>query len=255
MGTPVGVFTQIAGGGNPSGKPTTGYYGMKYGPVATEDYGDRQVQHGSALPTQNLKTIQQMIFDYRGWDDAQKNKLRSTLGLMDRNVLTATDEQLENLWAGYAQRSADYLATGQTLTPWDLISKDLAVHGAAASLAGTKTQTSKATNLTSLADAGSIFQSAAQQLLGRDPTAKEIAAFQANLNAQERQNPTTTNMTTTTNEKGEVVSQQSTTSGGISAAGSAKIAQDALKNNPEYGQVQAATTYHNAMMQMIMRGY
>lgn len=247
----ISQFAQLAGAGGSTGKPTQGYYGPMYGPAggrgAARDSTEQRV-------VGDIRTVQQMVTDYRNWTDDQKNKLRSTLGLIDHNALTATDEQLEGIWAGYAQRSADYYSIGQTLTPWDLIAKDVAVKSNG-SLAGTKTVKSTSTNLTSLADAGAIFQSAAQQLLGRDPTQKEIAAFQANLNAQERQNPVTTTTSTTTNAQGEAVSQQSTSSGGIGAAGSAKIAQDALKNNPEYAQVQAATTYHNAMMQMIMRGY
>lgn len=246
----IGEFARL-GGGSGNQNNAKGYYGPMYGPVGGRGQA-RDSTEQRVIP--DIRTVQQMINDYRNWDDAQKNKLRSTLGLMDKNALLATDEQLEGMWAGYAQRSADYLSIGRTLTPWDLINSDLAVRNNGG-LAGTKTTKSTATNLTSLADAGAIFQQAAQQLLGRDPTAKEIAAFQGNLNAQERQNPTTTTTTTTTNAQGEATTQNSTSTGGISSAGASKIAQDALKNNPEYAQVQAATTYHNAMMQMIMRGY
>jgi hypothetical protein len=47
------------------------------------------------------------------------------------------------------------------------------------------------------------------------------------------------------------VAQSSKTTGGASAAARGTLVEDAAKKGPEYGKFQSATTYFDAMMQMI----
>jgi len=237
-----------------SGKPSVAF--EKFGPLS----GQRNMERaGESLGVTRgptiTRSVSEFIKDYYRWPAEQQMKLRNQLALLDKSALTATDEQIVSAWASYVQQSANNLDAGVTLSPWDILAKDIAVRGKAASLAGTKTQTTTDTSLTSQADAAAIFRTAAQSLLGRAPTTEEINQFRANLNAQERSNPVTSTVTTTTNELGEVTNTSRTSQGGVSAAAAADMAKERAKENPEYASYQAASTYHNAMIQMIMRGY
>lgn len=240
----------------PSGnqKPSTAF--ERYGPLSGNRNMERAgEQLGISAQTPITRNVADFIKDYYRWPTEQQLKFRNQLALLDKSALTATDDQIASAWASYVQQSANHLDAGQALSPWDILAKDIAVRGQGGSLAGTKTRTTTDTSLTSQADAAAIFRTAAQSLLGRAPTTEEINQFRANLNSQERANPVTSTITTTTNEQGEVVNESRTSQGGISAAGAADIAKEKAKLNPEYGAYQAATTYHNAMMQLIMRGY
>lgn len=201
-----------------------------------------------------MASVQDLANQFYSWTDTMKDNLRGNLGLINKQYLTATDDDLVNAWAGYVQQSANYVANGQSLSPWDILQKDIAAHGSQ-SKAGTKTQTTTDTNLTSRIDADAIFQSAAKSLLGRNPTSTEAAAFYNTLNANERANPTTATTTSEYDEEGNVVSSSRTSEGGLGAGGAALLAQKQAESNPEYAQYQAATTYYNAALETIMRGY
>lgn len=237
-----------------SGKPTTAY-GGNYGPMSNR-FAGQDIQSGGGRAGQRItKSVQDMTNEFYGWDDRQKAEFRNRLGMLNKNFLTATDDQLASAWGDYVQQSANYLSAGQNLTPWDIFSKDLASKSAAN--AGPQTHTTKTvdTSLTSRVDSDAVFKSAAQSLLGRAPTDAEYAKFYSTLNSQERANPTVATTTTTTDAEGNVTNSQRTSEGGIGAGGAQLLAQKAAEQNPDYGAYQAATTYYNAMMQTIMRGY
>ena len=118
----------------------------------------------------------------------------------------------------------------------------------------TKTQTDKRIDLSSAEDVKALTTQVLTQTLGRAPTAQELAQYKATLNAQEQANPTLTTQTQTLNDMGEVVNTATTQSGGLSAEAKAGLVSDKSKQGPEYGKYQAATTYYNAMMQMISGG-
>lgn len=245
-----------SGAHSTSGKPDAAFGGFQYGPLGGGRGAAREPGEGTRQSqTPILKTVQQMINEYYGWSDKEKGNLRAKLGLIDKSALTATDDQIASLWGNYVQQSANYYAAGVSLTPWDILGKDITTRGGIASLAGTKTQKTSDTSLTSRIDSDALFTTAAQQLLGRDPTAQEKASFHAVLNAKEKVNPTISTTTTTTNDQGEVVNQSRTSSGGLGAGGAQLLAKEKAESNPEYGAYQAATTYYNAMMQVIQRGY
>jgi len=240
----------------PGGKPSMAFTG-NYGPLASTQrfkfLSDLPGAAGGGAPI--TKTVSEMANEFYNWDQKKKDQFRAKLGLINKNALVASDADLADTWANYVQQSANYYSAGATLTPDDILNKDVATHGAGASLAGTRTSKTTDIQLTSQADSNAIFNSAAKALLGRAPTQAEYARFQSTLNAQERANPVNATTTSTTDAEGNVVSQSRTSSGGIGAGGAQLLAQQAAQQNPEYGAYQAATTYWNAAMQAIQRGY
>jgi hypothetical protein len=83
--------------------------------------------------------------------------------------------------------------------------------------------------------------------MGRNPGKGEIGTFAGALAQAEQGNPT---VETTTTEfdpvTGDPTNRRSVTSGGVSADAKALLAEDQIKADPEYGAVQASTTYMNA---------
>lgn len=117
-----------------------------------------------------------------------------------------------------------------------------------------KTTTDTRVDFTDPATARALTESIFQQLVGRNPGAGELGQFAAALSAAEAAAPTTTNTTSEYNDLGEVVSQRSTTAGGLSEAGKQQLMKERLREKPEYGVYQAATTYANATKRAIWGG-
>jgi hypothetical protein len=199
------------------------------------------------------RSVTDMSNDYYSWSDQQRQDFRNKLALIDKTALTAPDSTIATAWSDYVQQSANYLAAGMTLSPGDILDKDVAVKSGPAAADTTSTQTTSDTTLTGKVDAAAIFKSAAQSLMGRDPTANETAQFQQLLNSQEQQNPTTANITTTTDAQGNAKNTTRTTQGGITSAGAQLLAEQMAQQNPESGAYQAATTYMNALMGLVSR--
>lgn len=245
------AFANVGGGTSKPDKVFTG----NYGPVsnAANFYGFKHGLGDTSIGSQPIvENIQQTINRYYNWTDDQKQELRNKLSLIDKSALTASDSDIAKIWGDYAQQAANYLSAGQNITPWDILSKDIAARGGQpVSKAGTRTETTSDTSLTSRIDSDAIFRSAAQSLLGRDPTAAENAKFQSLLNAQEQANPTTATISTTTDDQGNVIAQNRTSQGGVTAAGAAELARRQALQNPEAGAYQAATTYFNAFRQAL----
>lgn len=187
---------------------------------------------------------------YYNWDPKTKDKFLTQLNLAGYDTNNLRDDQVAQLWAGYAQQAAAYYAAGNKMTPWDILAKDRQAREAYMNTPRSVTQTSTNYQMSTREDAHALFLQAAQSLLGRDPTKSEISTFQKALNAYEKKNPTVT--TTTSNYVGDQLKSQSSTSkGGVSENARALMAQEDIKKDPEYGAYQAATTYFDAMMQMI----
>ncbi len=208
---------------------------------------------GAAATKLNTLKLSQVADQYYSWDSRTKNKFLTNLNLAGYDTSSMKDEQIASLWGAYAQQSANYLRSGQKLTPWDILAKDRAQREEYLNTPRTVTQTSKSFDMSTRGDAQAIFLAAAQQLVGRDPTKGEISAFQKALNKYEKANPTITK--TTTNYLGdEVTGQESTTTGGVKDGARNVMAMEDIKADPEYGAYQAATTYFDALMEMIGGG-
>lgn len=187
---------------------------------------------------------------YYNWSSGTKNKFLTQLGLAGYDTSQMRDAQIAQMWADYVGQAASYYSTGAKLTPWDILAKDRQQREAYMNTPRSVTQTSTSLDMSTKEDAHAIFLQAAQSLLGRDPTKSEISSFQKALNAYEEKNPTVT--TQTTNYMGdEVTSQDATTTGGVSDSARGLMATEDVKADPEYGAYQAATTYFDAMMEMV----
>lgn len=205
---------------------------------------------GFALTPKVTQKVSEVKSQYYGWDQATKDKFLSQAALAGYDVNNMRDGQLAALWGSYVEQAANYFGGGANITPWDIMAKDRAQREAYMNTPRTVTQKSTAYDLSSEGDARAIFYSAAQSLLGRDPTKAEVSQFQKSLNAMERANPTVT--TTTSNYIGDTLqSQTSTSEGGVKEGARQMMSMDQAKANPEYGAYQAATTYFDALMRAI----
>lgn len=207
--------------------------------------------------TERTMAASEAANQFYDWDQKTKDAFISKLALAGRDVDNLTDGQMAEIWAGYVGQAAAYYkgGFGQTLTPWDILAKDMRSREAAALKPRTVTQTATNLDLSSALTARAIFQQASQALLGRAPTQAEAKAFQAKLNAYERANPGVA--TTTSNYAGgtgDLVSQSTVSTGGVQAADRAMIAEESAKADPEYGAYQASTSGMNWLMEMVNGG-
>lgn len=245
-GTTTGASTKdppvFTGWGTFTPKPLgTGPYAPGYAPSTVGNF---------AMTPQLTKPLSQVANEYYTWDQKTKDKFLTQLSLAGYDTTQMPDAKMAQLWGAYASQAASYYGAGVNVTPWDIMAKDRAQREAASRAPRSVTQTSKNFDLSTEGDARAIFYTAAQQLLGRDPTKAEAKNFQAALNKMERANPTVT--TTTSNYLGQdLQSQESTTTGGVKEGARQMEAMDQAKAQPEYGAYQAATTYFDAMMDMI----
>jgi len=115
---------------------------------------------------------------------------------------------------------------------------------AAAHFTGNKTTTSTSIDQSQSAATGDVLH----QLLGRNPTAGEKAAYQHGLNRVAAENPTkTTSVNSYVN--GQQTAQTNTTTGGYDQKAAA--VQEASSASPEVAKNQAATTYYQALVQAL----
>lgn len=224
----------------PQGPYAPGYTPGGLGSFATSGGGSRP----------DTQSVSQVTGQFYSWDQKTRDKFLSQVALAGYDTNNMKDAQLAALWGNYVAQAANYYAQGVTVTPWDIIAKDRDQREAYMNTPRTVKQTSKSFDMSTEGDARAIFYTAAQQLLGRDPTKAEVTSFQKALNDMERANPTVT--TTTANYLGDTLqSQESETTGGVKEGARQMMSMDKAKSSEEYGAYQAATTYFDAMMQML----
>lgn len=198
----------------------------------------------------DVATLSQVTGQYYSWDQKTKDKFLANVTLAGYDVTGMPDSKLAALWGSYVQQAAQYYANGVAVTPWDIMTKDGQQRESYMNKPRTVTQKGTAYDISTEGDARAIYYTAAQQLLGRDPTKAEARDFQKRLNVMERANPTIT--TTTSNYIGDTLqSQTSTQEGGVKEGARQMEAMDTAKANPEFGAYQAATTYMDALMKTI----
>jgi len=218
------------------------------------DQESRRYTPGPTPQTPDVKSYQDAVNQFYTWDDTTKQRFRAELALAGANTDQMSDGQLAKAWESYVAQSGAYWqnGNGRGLTPWDILAMDRTNRETQGPTKTTSTST--ALDLSTRQDAQAVAQQAAKSLLGRDPTQAEITKLLGSLNQYERNNPRVTT-TESIQQPGGGGSQTSTTTGGVSADARAMIAQDQAKQGPEYGAYQAATTYYQAMMQVLGRGY
>lgn len=106
----------------------------------------------------------------------------------------------------------------------------------------------KTIDLTDPTTAKAIATSVFQQLMHRDPGNGELTNFAGALHSAEQNSPVVTNTTTEYDPNtGEPVGQSANSSGGFGADAKQYLATQQIKKSKEYGAVQAATTFENAL--------
>jgi hypothetical protein len=180
--------------------------------------------------------------------------------------------EIMSAWDDLSKMSATWAKQGQNWSPWDIMDSykndgkfgtvrrgdwlyDVAT-GEKVKYVGpkTKTTTDKRVDLSSPEDVKALTTQMLSELLGRAPTTEELARYRAAINGYEEANPEVTTTTTTLDDQGEAVAQSSKTTGGASEAARAGLVSEPATKGPEYGKYQSATTYFDAMMQMIGGG-
>lgn len=213
--------------------------------------------------------------NYFKWNAKQRQDFIAK-GLLS-GLLTAGAGDLEgaSLWKNLVDQAANYGAQGQKISPLDILSgyvkgnssggwiKDSTGQFETNPMTGErryigpkfKTTTATSANLTDPATARAVATSVFQSLLGRDPGQGEISAYAQALAQSEEQNPSTTTTTTQYDPTtGEATDQSSVTAGGMTDQSRQLLAADEIKKKAEYGAVQAATTYQNALDQAVFGG-
>jgi hypothetical protein len=208
------------------------------------------------------------------WDEKQKKDFISK-GILYKIPGFSADmgmPEVMSVWDDLVQSSMAFSKGGSNWSPWDVMDSYKkkenfgtirrgdwlydAATGEKVKYVGpkTKTTTNKNINLSSAEDVKALTTQMLTELLGRAPTVEELAKYRASINGYENANPEITTTTSTLDDMGEVVSQSSKTTGGASQAAVSGLVTDAAKKGPEYGKFQSATTYYNALMQMITGG-
>lgn len=119
----------------------------------------------------------------------------------------------------------------------------------------TKVTTSTAINELTREDAMALAKNSMATMLGRAPSDSEVGQYLNILNGYNREHPQTTTTTTGINpDTGEAESSNTVTTGGTTAAGQQALLEEQMKQSPEYGAFQAATTGMSWLAQAISRG-
>jgi hypothetical protein len=193
--------------------------------------------------------------------------------------------EIVSAWDDLVKASATFSTGGKKWTPWDVMDTyggkdqkfgtmtkgdwvyDVAT-GERLKYVGKTTRTSKSeqVNLSSPEEAQALITQVLREALGRAPNAEELAKFKASIAGYEKSSPEVTTVTETATPEsiaaaqasgGDVftgANQKSTTSGGVSDAARAALVTAPTEDTKEYGKYQSATTYWDAMMQMIGGG-
>lgn len=171
--------------------------------------------------------------------DALVRRLVS-LGLIDESD-RSNMPLIDDIWNEAVDLSMKMTAAGRPMNPWTALAL---LGGESRRGRGgggfTGTRSTPRVDLTDPISAKALVNETLSQYLGRNATDEEIRRFTATLNAAERANPV---VETTTYKDGQAVS--SVVSGGLDRR---QVVTDEAMKLPEYGAVQAATTYFQALV-------
>lgn len=188
-------------------------------------------------------------------------------------LLKSDDGVMEaaTLWKKLVKQSAQYTAAGKKISPWDVLGMYVNTDAKGKPdpwqtsadgkfsvnvLTGEKkyigpqfsTTSQTRTDLTDPTTAKAIATSVFQQMMGRDPGKGELASWGSALSQAEQASPVVDTTTTQYDmDTGEAVATNTTSAGGLTADAKTYLEQQKAKKTPEYGAVQAGTTYANAL--------
>lgn len=218
---------------------------------------------------------EEAIADFNAWEEKRRRDFiaQAKVG----GLMPADGGMVEGakLWRMLVEEASFYGSRDQKVSPWDILSTYVKDAGGPDAvwqrdpanpdfevnrLTGErryvgpqfKTTTQQRTDFTDPATAAAIATAAFQQLMGRDPGAGELGQFASALQAAEAANPVSSTTTTEYDPvTGEAIGSDTVTEGGLDAAGRQHLAQQQVKEKEEYGVVQAATTYSDALEQAV----
>jgi hypothetical protein len=170
-----------------------------------------------------------------------KTKVR--VGMADNATMSAY-KALLTFANRYAISETDALAM---LESNPVINGDGSASGASSAPTTSTSTNTSTTNLTSL-DAEQIANTAYQDALGANAAPKQQKALQAALQAYAGAHPNISKTTSTRDPTTGNTDSSTTSSGGVDAGGLAQVAQNQAMAAPDYAEVQAATTYFNALV-------
>jgi hypothetical protein len=259
----LGATAKPKGGGSPQGPYAPGYTPKYQNKPGLLDYtGSNEVPYEQA---RNMPL---------SWSEKEKREFINK-GILYKMPGFNPDmgmPEIMDQWDNLSQMSQAWGAKGQKWSPWDIMDSyktDGKGYGTRKSADGdwlvdtatgdrvkyigpkSKTTTDKRINLSSPEDVKALTSQMLAELLGRAPTAGELAQYRASINSAEKATPEIVKTTQNLNDMGEVISSESTTSGGVSEAARAGLISEETKGTDEYGKFQGGTTYMNALMQML----
>lgn len=176
-------------------------------------------------------------------------------------------EQVQSAWATVVQDAGlRYAMSGgkDKVTPFQMLDIMVGVAGDLGQSTGTtypKTTTHSTTNFSkNVIDgetADALVRAIYHDQVGRDPSANELSTYRVMVTGYTRDHPTKTSSTTTSTVDADGNVDESTTSnssGGWSNQGVQDQVLQKTRKDPEYGAYQAATTYYNALQDLIANG-
>jgi hypothetical protein len=211
--------------------------------------------------------------DFYNWKPKKQDDFLAKLKVSGLVQEDAGPLEASKIWMALVDEASNYGSQGKEVSPFDLLSRYVKASGNAGAwkksadgrfevnvMTGERryvgpqfsTVTNQRVDLTDPASARAIAEKMFQDLMGRNPGKGEIASFASALTQAEQSNPLQETVTTQYDMKtGEAVGNSSVSSGGVSADAKAMLAEDQVKKKPEYGALQAATTYQNAFDQLV----
>lgn len=176
-------------------------------------------------------------------------------------------EQVQSAWATVVQDAGlRYAMSGgkDKVTPYDMLDIMVGIAGDLNQSTGnsypkttTHTTTNFSKNIIDGDTADSLVRAIYHDQVGRDPSPNELATYRVMVTGYTRERPTksTSTTTSTVDAAGNVDESTSSTSApGWTEQGVQDQVLQKTKHDPEYGAYQAATTYYNALQDLIANG-
>lgn len=227
----------------------------------------------------------QMVPQFMSYQDARNVPMSWDQKTLDKFIIDGTMkkipgfsanmgiDQVMSAWDDWVKLSMEQVRRGNNVSPMDFFNSyrsregalvrrgnwmyDMATNTPVKYVGPTsKTSTSTTINELSREDALALTKTAMAQMLGRGPTAEEVNTYMNIMNGVAKKNPSVTTTTQQIDpETGEVTNTSSVSRGGISSAGMQAAAEEKMKGSAEHKEYAATTTYYQAMMQLLTRGY
>lgn len=209
------------------------------------------------------------------WTDQEKNDFIHS-GIMRKIPGFNQDMGLPDIlkmWGKLTDYSDTITQSGTPMSPWDVMNTYKSREGQTYKKGNweydsvtdqpvkyvgplTRTDTQTRVDLSTREDALALAKVSMAQMLGRAPRPEELTNYLNLLNGYEKEHPTTSTTTSQISpETGEVTSSATTSQGGVTQAGRQALLEQKMGDTTESAGYRASTTYYNAMMQEIMRGY